>query len=235
MRNILVFGLAAMLASATFAYPSFLGATGTGLQPDAAVANGTELALDYYNTSGSIGAPDATYPIRVAFGNGQSFEFYANYFYLQDFESWGVGGKYSFPLSETGLKLAVGANFGNGIEGADVDILQAYLVGDFPLGENAKATLGVQWTRLEASGNTDGFRYSLGLNAALTPRVNFVADYQTSLWGFNEVYSAAIRYAFTPMISGQLGYTNSLWNIGGSTDADFFVGVNFGFGGVAEE
>ncbi|MHB9026968.1 MAG: hypothetical protein ACYC7E_22765 [Armatimonadota bacterium] len=237
MKRLLVLGLALLATTAAFAYPSMLGATGTGVLPSAAIATGTELAVDYYLTGDN--APDDTISGRVVFGAGQSFELYANYFGLTNDPSWAVGGKFLLPLGYEGAALALGANYGTGdIYGDEATILQAYLVADFAMAETAKLSLGVNWTQMDFDGGPtfDGFRYFLGLDAALGENAHFVGDIQTSLNAFepNMMYSAALRYAFTPMISGQIGYSNNLWTTVGWEGA-VFAGLNFSFGSMAEE
>ncbi|HEY3415718.1 MAG TPA: hypothetical protein VGM23_02430 [Armatimonadota bacterium] len=233
MKTLLTLGIAALLAltGAAYAYPTLYGATGTGLQPDATVAPGIQVAADFYNTDDDFGS--STIPVRVLYGAGQSFEIGAGYTFVTDANYWNVNAKYATPLALAGAKLAIGAQYFD-LTDLSGTITQLYLVGDVPLGAMAKVNLGVNWTKVDAGAtDTDAFRFFAGINATLADKLGLVADVQTrnKTLESDMLYSVAVRYPFTPSLSGQIGYTNALPIIptAGTSKGNLFVGLNYGF------
>jgi hypothetical protein len=191
------------------------------------VASGIDAAIDYYDSEG-----DATIPVRVLFGTGAGFEVGANYTSLSHANSWNVNAKYVTPLALAGAQLAVGGQYSS-LDYDDITVFTAYLVGDIPVGETAKFSLGVNWSSFTNGPDTDAFRFFAGFNATIAEKVGVVADLQTQNQSLESdmLYSVAVRYAFTPNISGQLGYTDAWGAVPmlGTHEGNLFAGVNFTF------
>lgn len=255
MKKLLSLGMAAGLmafATAAFAYPTLLGQTGTGVQPNADVlAAGTvNVAVDYYSTSDDDIEFENTYPARVLFSASDNLEVGAGYQFLQvggeDANAWTVNAKYQTPLTIGDFAWSLGALYRKldvDALAAEATVTQATFVGTRPIMENdtvsLRGSIGANWTQVEEVDEveevtTDVVRPFIGVEADFGNGLLVAADYQFSnenLEG-DALYSVVARYAITDAISAQLGFTNaSTIGVTGTDESNIFAGVNFAFGG----
>jgi hypothetical protein len=242
MKNLLLLGLALVLvlAGAAFAYPTLTGPTGLATLPTAATLPAGQLALaaDYYDTSDGI--IENTFPLRVTFGLAESWEIGAAYLSQTDANLWAVNTKFGPLLNLLGFDWSAGAQYAQqDFPVNDETVMQAYWVGDMVMSEGGEGqptlglTVGVNWTDSDLL-DTDAFRAFVGIQAGFASDFSVGAEYQTkdddieaeALW------SVFARLGLTDSLAVQAGWTNGPFF--GTNDHNLFVGVNFGWGMIAE-
>ena len=135
------------VATASYAYPSLAGPTGGAALPTGDIAQGVNVAADFYNTPFN-----QSYPVRATIGYG-NWEVGGLYSFQSGANVWGANAKWGF--SAFGLPgFAVGAVYAH--ENFDsVNDFSAYLLdthnfGSLGLGKgDLRATLGINWSNVD--------------------------------------------------------------------------------------
>jgi len=241
MKMLTLLGLAVALAGAAFAYPTLTGPTGMATLPTAETlpAGQLNLAADYYNTSD--GPIENTYPVRLSFGVTENVEIGGAFLLQEDMDMWVIHAKLSPLLPLLGFNWGAGAQYAQQdfpVLGDDT-ITQVYWVGDMVMNEGGEGqptfdlTLGMNWTDSDLL-NDDAIRFFAGVRAGFVNNFSVGAEYQTEDDDLDAeaLWSAYARLGLTDTIAVQAGWTNGPFF--GTNDHNLFVGINFGWGMIAE-
>jgi hypothetical protein len=221
------------LASASYAYPTLFGPTGEAALPTGDLAQGINVAADYYNTPFN-----STYPIRATVGAGK-WEIGGLYAANSGANVWGANAKLGF--SALGLPgFAVGALYTHGDSSPSADNFTAYVLdthnfGNLGIGTGGlRGTLGLDWTHLDFNGSDDGCRVFLSGDYTFASRLTVGAELQTKLDRLGEsdaLSSIFVRYPLAHVLGVQAGFTNaSPLGLYGTDSHRFFLGLDYGFG-----
>jgi len=240
------------LAGAVFAYPTLAGPTGLAVLPTAEVitAGHWQLAADYYNTQDSATGVRDTVPIRLLYGIAPNWEVGVDGWIAKvngaNADTYGGNLKYQTPLRLAGFDLAIGVIDQVTKKAADegfskdANTFEAYLAGTRELIKptagmlGVNATLGVNWTKLDAGMEKgEGYRFAGGIEVKPFKTLSIAAELQTkrAQVGDDKALAAVTaRYMLNTNLQVEAGYTNAGFNYGGLTgtpDHNFFAGLAF--------
>jgi hypothetical protein len=247
MKKMLLVGMAVLLTSAAFAYPSLQGPTGLVAVPTAAtVATGAiDLAADYVYLPSTVqpgGTHTNDFPVRLEWGCAQNFEVGAAYDYIRDDQSWDINGKWVTPLNYFSTKVAVGAQYERfrKFGGSTPTVWNLYLVGTRPLvnagGVALNGDLGLTMDKTDHifANNTSFLRLMLGVDATVASlrNLNIAIDYipqDKAISDTKAAFSIVGRMPITPMIGAEIGATTASSLQAGLPAAQVFAGLNLAY------
>lgn len=166
MKKLLVLGMAIALASAVYAFPTLLGPTGGVAVPDCAVATGLSATVAALGSGAGASIPQTF----VQYGVMENLEVGAGYADagVVNGTAWSLNAKYILPVDLAGIKLAVGAVYGNGKNGAGKTInpINAYLSGTYGLAKDVNVVGSAMYSDPDTAGKSNQVSGAIAIEQA---------------------------------------------------------------------
>ncbi|MHB9130894.1 MAG: hypothetical protein ACYDBB_07360 [Armatimonadota bacterium] len=161
MKKLFVLGVAMILASAAFAYPTLTGPTGGFQVPTADTAQGVQVAMDRFEGAASAWPNTqllwgALPNLELGIGYAKGIDNFKGVVRIasNDEATWNLDAKYALPLAFTSGKLAIGAGYQK-YESFDINTWNVYVAGTWVVFGDMKFTGVIIHQDLEFDNNTD--------------------------------------------------------------------------------